>query len=215
MGYAYPSMTIFTSQRALVAGVDEAGRGPLAGPVVVAAVILNTRRPILGIADSKILSPQARHDLAIEIRSHCLAWSVAWADAAEIDTINILQATFLAMRRAISGLPISPHHVQVDGNRAPSIQGLGLNASLETIIRGDATHAAIGAASILAKTTRDSMMGSLDKIYPGYGLGGHKGYGTREHFYALKEKGPCRIHRMTFAPVRLAARGEWGDEKEE
>lgn len=189
----------------LVAGVDEAGRGPLAGPVVAAAVILNPSRPIEGVGDSKALTERQRDVLAVQIREHALAWSVAWADAAEIDTLNILQATFLAMRRALSGLRVAPAHVQVDGNRAPSLIGLGLQCHVETIVKGDAKVAAIGAASILAKTTRDAMLVQLDQIYPGYGLAGHKGYPTAAHCAALAKLGPSAIHRMSFAPVRLAA----------
>jgi ribonuclease HII len=189
----------------LIAGVDEAGRGPLAGPVVAAAVILNPSRPIDGVGDSKALTERQRDVLAVQIREHALAWSVAWADAAEIDTLNILQATFLAMRRALSGLRVAPAHVQVDGNRAPSLIGLGLQCHVETIVKGDAKVAAIGAASILAKTTRDAMLLQLDQIYPGYGLAGHKGYPTAAHCAALAKLGPSAIHRMSFAPVRLAA----------
>ena len=189
----------------LVAGVDEAGRGPLAGPVVAAAVILNPNRPIDGVGDSKALSERQRDLLAVQIREHALAWSVAWADAAEIDTLNILQATFLAMRRALCGLRIAPSHVQVDGNRPPSLLGLGLQCQVETIVKGDAKVAAIGAASILAKTTRDAMMAQLDQIYPGYGLAGHKGYPTAAHCAALAKLGPSAIHRMSFEPVRLAS----------
>jgi ribonuclease HII len=185
-----------------LAGVDEAGRGPLAGPVVAAAVILDPARPIEGIGDSKALTAQQRDVLAVEIRRYALAWSVAWADADEIDSLNILQATLLAMRRAISGLCILPTHIQVDGNRAPSLDGLGLRCRVETIVKGDAKVAAIGAASILAKTTRDAMLVEFDAIYPGYGLAGHKGYPTRAHCEALAKLGPSPIHRRTFAPVR-------------
>ncbi len=192
-------------EREFVAGVDEAGRGPLAGPVVAAAVILNPAYSIKGIGDSKQLTKQQRDNLAIQIREHALAWSVAWADAAEIDTLNILQATFLAMRRALCGLRIAPTFVQVDGNRPPSLRGLDLTCRVETIVKGDAKVAAIGAASILAKTTRDAMLVKLDDIYPGYGLAGHKGYPTLAHCAALERLGPSPVHRMSFAPVRLAA----------
>ena len=188
------------------AGVDEAGRGPLAGPVVAAAVILDPGHVIDGIADSKVLCERQRDELAIEIRRHAVAWAVAWADAAEIDTLNILQATFLAMRRALCGLRVAPSHIQVDGNLAPSLLGLGMQCRVETIVRGDASETAIGAASILAKTTRDAMMVQLDRIYCGYGLATHKGYPTPAHFAALKMLGPSAIHRMSFEPVRLAAR---------
>jgi len=192
----------------LIAGVDEAGRGPLAGPVVAAAVILDPARPINGIGDSKALTEKQRDELAVLIKERALAWSVAWADPAEIDSINILQATFLAMRRALAGLQIMPTHVQVDGNRPPSLVGLGRDlesCSIETIVKGDAKIAAIGAASILAKTTRDAMLVQLDVLFPGYGLAKHKGYPTAAHCAALERLGPSEIHRMSFAPVRLAA----------
>jgi ribonuclease HII len=188
----------------LIAGVDEAGRGPLAGPVVAAAVILNPARPIAGIGDSKALTERQRDALAIEIRENAIAWSVAWADPTEIDRINILQATFLAMRRALGGLKVVPSHIQVDGNRAPSIAELGWSCSVETIVKGDAKVAAIGAASILAKTTRDAMLVELDGIYPGYGFAGHKGYPTAAHCAALARLGPSAVHRMSFGPVKLA-----------
>jgi ribonuclease HII len=186
----------------VTAGVDEAGRGPLAGPVVAAAVILDPERPIDGIGDSKALTECQRDSVALLISENALAWSVAWADAAEIDSLNILQATFLAMRRALCGLRIAPLHVQVDGNRPPSLVGLGMRCRVETIVKGDARVASIGAASILAKTTRDAMMKRLDAIYPGYGLAGHKGYPTPAHYAALRRLGPSPIHRMTFEPVR-------------
>jgi ribonuclease HII len=188
-----------------IAGVDEAGRGPLAGPVVAAAVILNPARRIRGIADSKVLTEEERDELAVEIRKHALAWSVAWADAAEIDTLNILQATFLAMRRALCGLRIAPTHVRVDGNRVPSMLEMGLCCEVEAIIGGDATVASIGAASILAKTTRDAILVELDRIYPGYDFARHKGYPTPAHYAMLAELGPCTIHRRSFEPVRLAS----------
>jgi len=191
---------------ARVAGVDEAGRGPLAGPVVAAAVILDPTRPIDGIDDSKALTAAQRESLAVQIRSRALAWSVACADAAEIDALNILQATFLAMRRAIGGLSVRPSHIQIDGNRAPSLDGLGLTCRVETIVKGDAKVRAIGAASILAKTVRDTMLVELDALYPGYGLAGHKGYPTPAHRAALLRLGPSPIHRMSFAPVRNSVR---------
>ncbi len=194
-----------------VAGVDEAGRGPLAGPVVAAAVILNPARPIAGIGDSKALTERQRDVLAMQIREHALAWAVASADAAEIDALNILRATFLAMRRAVDGLKIVPTHIQVDGNRAPSLAEIGYGGTVETIVKGDAKIASIGAASILAKTTRDAMMVAFDKIYPGYGLAGHKGYPTPAHYAALEKLGPSPIHRMSFAPVALAARSRRSD----
>lgn len=189
----------------LRAGVDEAGRGPLAGPVVAAAVILDPRRRVRGIRDSKVIEPQERTELAIKIRRSAVAWSVAWADVAEIDTLNILQATYLAMRRALIGLPVHPAHVQIDGNRCPSFAGLPLECSFEAIVDGDARRLCIGAASILAKVTRDQMMIGLDAIYPQYGFASHKGYCTPEHCAALDKYGPSPIHRRSFEPVRVAA----------
>jgi ribonuclease HII len=189
----------------LVAGVDEAGRGPLAGPVVAAAVILDPRRRLRGVRDSKqIADPAERDVLATRIRASAIAWAVAWADVEEIDSINILQATYLAMRRALCGLHICPEHVQIDGNSCPQLTNLGVHCTFEPIIGGDASHANIGAASILAKTTRDAMMRKLDGVYPRYGFASHKGYGTPEHYRALDLHGPTRIHRRSFEPVRLA-----------
>lgn len=188
----------------LVAGVDEAGRGPLAGPVVAAAVILDPRRRIRGIRDSKVVEPEERAELAIKIRSSALAWSVAWADVEEIDSLNILQATHLAMRRALIGLRIHPGHVQVDGNLCPSFAELPLKCSFEAIVDGDALRTCIGAASILAKVTRDAMMVDFDAIYPNYGFASHKGYSTPQHYEALELLGPTPIHRRSFEPVRLA-----------
>ena len=187
-----------------IAGVDEAGRGPLAGPVVAAAVILDATRPVDGLKDSKRLSEGDRDVLAYEIRSRSLAWSVAWADPREIDTLNILAATMLAMRRAVLGLRIVPRGVQVDGNRLPSIAIGERSIPGEAIVRGDATVAAISAASILAKTTRDRMMFEMDRVYPEYEFARHKGYGTEAHRERLMRHGPCREHRMSFAPVRAA-----------
>ena len=191
----------------LRAGVDEAGRGPLAGPVVASAVILDPRRRIRGIRDSKLIEPEERTELAIKIRASAIAWSVAWADVEEIDNLNILQATYLAMRRALLGLRVRPAHVQVDGDRCPSFIGLSLECSFEAIVDGDARRICIGAASILAKTTRDAMMVGLDAIYPQYGFASHKGYSTPEHFAALEKYGPSPIHRRSFEPVRVAAAG--------
>jgi ribonuclease HII len=193
--------------RGLRAGVDEAGRGPLAGPVVASAVILDPRRRIRGIRDSKVIEPEERTELAIKIRASAIAWSVAWADVEEIDNLNILQATYLAMRRALLGLRVRPAHVQVDGDRCPSFVGLSLECSFEAIVDGDARRICIGAASILAKTTRDAMMVGLDALYPQYGFASHKGYSTPEHFAALEKYGPSPIHRRSFEPVRLAAAG--------
>jgi ribonuclease HII len=187
----------------LRAGVDEAGRGPLAGPVVASAVILDPRRRIRGIRDSKLIEPEERTELAIKIRASAIAWSVAWADVEEIDNLNILQATYLAMRRALLGLRVRPAHVQVDGDRCPTFIGLTQECSFE----GDARRICIGAASILAKTTRDAMMVGLDAIYPQYGFASHKGYSTPEHFEALGKYGPSPIHRRSFEPVRVAAAG--------
>lgn len=189
----------------LMAGVDEAGRGPLAGPVVASAVVLNPRTRIEGLADSKKLTAKRRELLAVEIKRHSLAWSVAWADPAEIDAINILAATMLAMRRAILGLTVTPVKVQIDGNRLPNLRFDGRVLAGEAIIGGDDSVPAISAASIIAKTTRDRMMLELDKIYPRYEFARHKGYGTEVHRERLREFGPCREHRQTFAPVRAAS----------
>ena len=188
----------------LTAGVDEAGRGPLAGPVIAAAVILDPARPIDGLGDSKALSEAARERLAPLIRARALAWAIGRAERAEIDALNILEATLLAMRRALLALAVRPAHVQIDGNRAPALADLG--CSVETVVRGDATVAAIGAASILAKTHRDALMRELDRTCPGYGFARHKGYGTAAHLAALNRLGPSSEHRLSFAPVRAAAR---------
>jgi len=185
----------------LPCGVDEAGRGPLAGPVVAAAVILDPARPIAGLADSKKLSAARREKLAVEIRAKALVWAVAEAGVAEIDAVNILQATLLAMQRAVAGLQVSPTEVLVDGNRCPV-----LAYPCRAIIGGDATVAEISAASILAKTVRDAGLLALHARYPLYGFDRHKGYGTAAHLAALREHGPCPEHRMSFAPVREAAR---------
>lgn len=189
---------------ARVAGVDEAGRGPLAGPVVAAAVILNPRRRIVGLADSKALSPQERERLAPIIRERALAWAVAWADRDEIDALNILGATFLAMRRALLRLPVCPTHVQVDGNQLPPLADLPLGCPVEAVVEGDARIPAISAASILAKTHRDAMMEALDPCYPGFALAAHKGYGTPAHLEALRSREPSPQHRRSFSPVRVA-----------
>ena len=190
----------------LSAGVDEAGRGPLAGPVVASAVILNPRAPIDGLADSKKLTARRRDELAQVIKKQSLAWSVAWAEPAEIDNINILAATMLAMRRAILGLAVTPERVRVDGNRLPDLNFDGSLMTGEAIVGGDDLVAEISAASIIAKTTRDQMMVALDKIYPQYEFARHKGYGTEVHREKLREFGPCREHRQSFAPVRAASR---------
>ena len=188
--------------RARIAGVDEAGRGPLAGPVVAAAVILDPRRRIRGLADSKILPPQERTRLAALIRARALAWSIAWADRDEIDALNILGATLLAMRRALLALPVCPTHVKIDGNRCPCLEDLSLGCTFEAIVDGDASVAAISAASILAKTHRDAMMQSLDACYPGFELARHKGYATRAHLKTLRRSAPSPLHRRSFSPMR-------------
>ena len=185
-----------------IAGVDEAGRGPLAGPVYAAAVILDPLRPIEGLADSKLLSAGQRAQLAPLIQERALAWSVAWSDVEEIDSLNILGATLLAMRRAVCGLTLRPALVQVDGNRLPSLSDLCGRA--EAVVGGDQSIPAISAASILAKHARDALMAQLDAAYPGYQLQVHKGYATSFHRQALSRLGPSPQHRHSFAPVREA-----------
>ena len=185
----------------LMAGVDEAGRGPLAGPVVAAAVILDDEQPIRGLADSKILSEKKREALFDEIRAKALCCCVAEASVEEIDRINILQATMLAMRRAVEGLRLLPAKVLVDGNRLPV-----LRVPAEAIIKGDALVAAISAASILAKVTRDRQCLAMHQTHPQYGFASHKGYGTAEHLAALREHGASPWHRTSFAPVREVMR---------
>ena len=187
----------------LVCGVDEAGRGPLAGPVCAAAVILDPAQPIAGLADSKKLSAGKRERLALEIREKALAFGVAWASVEEIDSINILQATLLAMRRAVESLSVQANEVLVDGNRCPS-----LTLPVRAIIRGDATEPAISAASILAKTARDAEMRRLHQAFPQYGLDRHKGYDTPAHRAALQLYGPAGFHRKSFAPVRALLQGQ-------
>jgi ribonuclease HII len=181
----------------LVAGVDEVGRGPLAGPVVTAAVILDPARPIDGLADSKKLSEKRREALAELIKERALAWAIGRAEVEEIDAINILQATLLAMQRAVAGLNPAPQHALIDGNRCPR-----LPCTAEAIIQGDGKVAAISAASILAKVTRDREMVEMDALYPGYGLAGHKGYPCKSHIEALERLGPTPIHRRSFGPVK-------------
>lgn len=181
----------------LIAGVDEAGRGPLAGPVVAAAVILDELHPIAGLNDSKKLTARRREQLFDEIRAKALCFSVAEASVAEIDSLNILQATLLAMRRAVEGLRLKPGKVLVDGNRLPV-----LDVVAEAIVQGDALVPAISAASILAKVTRDRWCAQVDADYPQYGFATHKGYGTAEHLQALRQHGACPLHRSSFAPVR-------------
>ena len=187
-----------------VAGVDEAGRGPLAGPVVAAAVILDPNCGLAGLDDSKKLSAHRREQLAVEIKAGSLSWSVAWADPAEIDALNILAATMLAMRRAIIGLSVSPAGVQVDGNRLPDLEFGERSIGGEAVIGGDALVPAISAASIIAKTTRARIMTEMDELYPDYEFARHKGYGTEIHRARLREYGPCEQHRRSFAPVRMA-----------
>lgn len=194
---------LFSKSQGLMAGVDEAGRGPLAGPVVAGAVILDERQPITGLADSKKLSEKRREELAAEIVAKSLAWSFGWADAREIDCINILQATHLAMRRAIIGLRISPSQVEVDGNRLPSLVFNGRQISGNAVIGGDALIPAISAASIIAKVQRDKMMRTMDAVYPDYGFGQHKGYGTESHRDLISRLGPCPQHRRSFRPISL------------
>ena len=181
----------------LVCGVDEAGRGPLAGPVFAACVILREDDPIKGLADSKVLSHERRKHLAIEIRNRAAAWAVASASVEEIDRINILRASLLAMRRAVEQLVIEPHEVLVDGLHCPQVR-----FPVRAIIDGDALVAEISAASILAKVARDALMVALHELYPDYGFARHKGYGTRQHLEALRRFGVSPIHRRSFAPVR-------------
>jgi len=180
----------------LMAGVDEAGRGPLAGPVMAAAVILDELHPIRGLADSKVLTPLRREKLFDEIRAKALCCCIAQASVEEIEQLNILQATLLAMRRAVEGLRLRPQLVLVDGNRLPL-----LSMRAEAIVKGDALVSAISAASILAKVQRDRWCAEIDQAYPQYGFARHKGYGTAEHLAALKLHGACALHRKTFRPV--------------
>lgn len=181
------------SPSALVAGVDEAGRGPLAGPVVAAAVILDPERPIKGLADSKALTPLRRESLYEQILQYAYAYAIGRAEVWEIDTLNIFQATLLAMQRAVNALAVVPARVLIDGTHCPV-----LPIPAKAIIKGDVQIPAISAASILAKVTRDQEMVAMDQIYPGYGFVNHKGYGTPEHIAALSQLGPCDIHRRTF-----------------
>jgi len=190
---------------ALICGVDEAGRGPLAGPVFAAAVILDAGRPIAGIADSKKLAPGRRETLAREIRSHALAWTVASASVEEIDALNILQASLLAMRRAVEKLAVTPHQVLVDGLHCPRV-----GVPVRAVVRGDATVTVIAAASILAKVARDEEMLALHCDLPQYGFDRHKGYPTRAHLEALRAHGVSIVHRRSFAPVRVVLDREGG-----
>lgn len=193
------------SSALLVAGVDEVGRGPLAGPVVAAAVILDPARPIEGLADSKKLSEKRREILFDQIQTQALAWAIGRAEVEEIDQTNILQASLLAMQRAFAQLDPPPQHALIDGNRCPR-----LPCSAEAIVKGDSKVAAISAASILAKVTRDREMVAMDQCYPGYGFAAHKGYPSAQHLAALQQLGVTPIHRRSFAPVR-----QWLDQSGE
>ncbi|AOJ68523.1 MULTISPECIES: ribonuclease HII [Burkholderia] len=197
-GAAQPALE-FDAPGEIVCGVDEAGRGPLAGPVVAAAVVLDPARPIVGLDDSKALSAKKRERLFDEIVAHSLAYCVASASVEEIDTLNILHATMLAMKRAVEGLAVRPTLAKIDGNRCPT-----LAIRSEAIVGGDALVASISAASILAKVTRDRMLVELHAQFPMYGFDVHAGYGTPKHLAALREHGPCEHHRRSFAPVRAA-----------
>ena len=189
-------MQTFPDAPGFIAGVDEAGRGPLAGPVIAAAVILDETSPIDGLADSKVLSAGRREELAVQIREHALCWALGRAEVDEIDRLNILRASLLAMQRAVAALSRPPILVLVDGNQAPE-----LACQVQTVVRGDATVPAISAASILAKVARDTEMCELDALYPGYGFARHKGYPTAAHLDALEKQGISAIHRRSFAPV--------------
>jgi ribonuclease HII len=181
----------------VMAGVDEVGRGPLAGPVIAAAVILDPENPIRGLMDSKKISEKKRNILAIEIREKALTWAIGRAEHDEIDSINILQASLLAMKRAVESLSIKPELVMVDGLHCPDI-----SYKVEAVIKGDSKVPAISAASIIAKVARDNEMIALDSQFPGYGFSQHKGYPTKMHVTALKELGVSSIHRKSFAPVK-------------
>ena len=184
----------------MICGVDEAGRGPWAGPVAAGAVILDPSQPIEGLTDSKRLSEAHREDLYPEIRAKAITFGIGWASPQEIDRLNIREATFLAMMRAIAIMGIKPEHILVDGNALPD----NLPCKASALIKGDLTEPAISAASILAKVARDRLMAELCRRYPGYGFSQHKGYGTPGHSVALSQLGPCGCHRKSFAPVRRA-----------
>jgi len=185
---------------ATIGGVDEAGRGPWAGCVMAAVVVLAPGQRIEGVRDSKQLSAARRGELAVRIRAEALGWALGRADVGEIDSLNILEATLLAMRRAVDALPAAPGHLLVDGNRLPALPDFP--GILEAVVGGDRTCPAISAASILAKVTRDAEMQELDRQYPGYGFAAHKGYGTADHQAALARLGPCPAHRRSFRPIR-------------
>lgn len=195
--------TVDTDGLIWVAGIDEAGRGPLAGPVLAAAVVLDPQQPVADLADSKKLSARKRESLAEQIRVCALAWAIGRADVDEIDRLNILHATMLAMQRAVAALPRIPSRVLVDGNRCPT-----LNCEASAIVGGDDTIPAISAASILAKTVRDSEMRALHARYPNYGFDRHMGYPTKQHVAALNQYGPVACHRRSFAPVRRVLAGQ-------
>lgn len=184
----------------LIAGVDEAGRGPLIGSVVVAAVILDPQNPIVGLNDSKKLSEKKREQLFVEIQQKALAWSIAEASHDEIDELNILNATLLAMQRAVDGLKITPNKVLIDGNKTPKT----MTIECEAVVGGDALHAEISAASILAKVTRDRQLLALDKQYPNYGFAQHKGYPTKAHLQAIEQYGVLVEHRRSYKPIKMA-----------
>ena len=190
------------NKRKLICGIDEAGRGPWAGPVTAGAVIFDKATPIQGLTDSKKLSEKKRLALEPLIKEHVLAWGIGWASPEEIDELNIRQANHLAMRRAVEAMEFTPTEIIIDGNDVPS----GLPCPARAIVKGDLTEPPISAASILAKTARDRLMQGLDITHPGYGFAAHKGYGTKAHAEALTRLGPCSIHRMSFRPVKLAAR---------
>ncbi|MDH1522912.1 MULTISPECIES: ribonuclease HII [Achromobacter] len=193
-----PELFVAPEQPALLtAGVDEAGRGPLAGQVYAAAVILDPSRVIDGLADSKVLTAVRREELALQIKEQALAWCIASATVSEIDSLNILRATMLAMQRAVQGLANEPQLALVDGNQAPK-----LRCTVQTVIKGDALVPAISAASILAKTARDADLLRLHALYPQYAFDQHKGYGTALHLQRLREHGPCAEHRRSFAPIK-------------
>ena len=196
-------MTLESLHEGHVCGVDEAGRGPWAGPVSAAAVILDVRCLPRGVNDSKKLNAKAREEAEVEIKAVAIAWAVAFASVEEIAEHNILHATGLAMHRAVSALDPAPHHALVDGNYA-----FRLPCSVKTVVKGDALSLSIAAASILAKTARDRLMMEMDEAHPGYGFASHKGYGAPTHVEALRTLGPCPIHRMTWAPLRALISGE-------
>jgi len=191
----------------IVVGIDEAGRGPLAGPVFAAAVVLDPARPVDGLKDSKLLPPPARERLALEVKAKAIAWAVASSDVDEIDRLNILHATLLAMRRAFEALGVAADEALVDGDRLPDLGG----CLTRPMVKGDRYIPVISAASILAKTARDAVLLELDRTYPLYGFAEHKGYATREHLAALQRHGPCPMHRRSFAPV-LQPSLDFGDD---